>query len=136
MSTPRNAECPCGSKKKYKRCCGANEVAAENAGMGGAGIAAGGTSKVVPILMFASAIGVGVGVGTLRSAIADGLAVSLALCVGVAMYLMARNPPESTGRGGGAAINFGMDKTKKSNRQAQSQSRSFGPPNRSSRRRK
>ena len=136
MSTPRNAECPCGSKKKYKRCCGANEVAAENAGMGGAGLASSGPSKVVPILLFASAIGVGVGVGTFRDAVADGLAVALALCLGIAMYLMARNPPESSGRGGGAAINFGMDNNKKTNRPTQNQSRSFGPPNRSSRRRK
>ena len=96
----------------------------------------GGASKVFPILMFAAAIGAGVGVGTWRGAMADGLAVGLALCVGVAMYLMARNPPESTGRGGGAAINFGMEQGRGSKKKTRSQNRSYGPPNRRSRRRK
>ena len=95
-----------------------------------------GASKLVPILLFAIAIGAGVGVGTWRSAMADGLAVGLALCVGVAMYLMARNPPEATGRGGGAAINFGMDQNRKSNKRTRRQNRSYGPPNRRSRRKK
>ena len=94
------------------------------------------SSKLVPVLLFAAAIAIGVGVGTVRGAIADGLTVALALCMGVAMYLMARNPPESTGRGGGAAINFGMDQQKRTNKSTRSQRRSYGPPNRRSRRRK
>ena len=93
-------------------------------------------NAVGPVLMFAVAIGVGVGVGTWRDAVSDGLAVALALCMGVAMYLMARNPPESTGRGGGAAINFGMGQDKKPIRRNRAQKRSYGPPNRRSRRRK
>ena len=93
-------------------------------------------NTVGPVLMFAAAIGVGVGVGSLRGEVADGFAVALALCVGVAMYLMARNPPESTGRGGGAAINFGMGQDKKPTRKNRAQNRSYGPPNRRSRRRK
>ena len=136
MSTSRNAPCPCGSGKKFKRCCELNDAsssgAAELAGNQG-----GGASKVVPILFFAAAIGVGVAVGTWRDAVADGLAVALALCVGVVMYLMARNPPEGTGRGGGAAINFGMDQNRRSNNTStRSQNRSYGPPNRRSRRKK
>ena len=93
-------------------------------------------NAVGPVLMFAAAIGVGVGVGTWRNAVSDGLAVALALCMGVAMYLMARNPPESTGRGGGASINFGMGQDKKPQRRNRAQNRSYGPPNRRSRRRK
>jgi len=93
-------------------------------------------NAVGPVLMFAVAIGVGVGVGTWRGTVSDGFAVALALCMGVAMYLMARNPPESTGRGGGAAINFGMGQEKKTNKSNRAQNRSYGPPNRRSRRRK
>jgi hypothetical protein len=87
------------------------------------------STKMIPLLLFALAIGAGVGVGTLREAIADGLAVSFALTMGIVIYLMARNPPASTGRGGGTAINFGL------NQKGQSRS-SSGPPNRRSRRRK
>ena len=93
-------------------------------------------NAVVPVLLFAAAIGVGVGVGTWRNAVSDGFAVALALCMGVAMYLMARNPPASTGRGGGAAINFGMGQEKKRNKTNRAQNRGYGPPNRRSRRRK
>ena len=79
-----------------------------------------------PLVLFGLAIGVGVGVGTLRGAIADGLAVSLALCMGVGIYLMARNPPQSSGRGGNSAINFGLD--------SKGRARGRGPANRRQRR--
>ena len=69
----------------------------------------GGKALGLPLVLFGLAVGVGVGVGTMRGAVADGLAVSLALCMGVVIYLMARNPPESSGRGGNSAINFGLD---------------------------
>lgn len=80
----------------------------------------------LPIILFGAAVGIGVGVGTLRGAVADGMAVSLALCMGVVIYLMARNPPESSGRGGNSAINFGLD--------SKGRARGRGPANRRQRR--
>lgn len=131
MSVARNAACPCGSGLKYKRCCGApgaTPVALDHDPETGEAKPTSSSDKLLPIALFAIAIGIGVGVGTLREAIADGLAVSLALIMGVVIYLMARNPPEGTGRGGGTAINFGMNRRKPNS--------STRPPNRSQRRRK
>jgi len=89
--------------------------------------AAGGSKRfALPLVLFGVAIGIGVAVGTLRGAVADGMAVSLALCMGVAIYLMARNPPESSGRGGNSAINFGLD--------SKGRARGRGPANRRQRR--
>ena len=129
MTTSRNAACPCGSGLKFKRCCGVD---------GGKGVvqqpsddadqtsASGG--KLLPLVLFGLAVGIGVGVGTLRDAVADGLAVTFALAMASIIYLMARNPPEGTGKGGGTAINFGLDR--RGNR------RGSGPQNRRQRRRK
>ena len=131
MTTARNAACPCGSGQKFKRCCGApgaTPVALDpDAETGEVAEEASVSSKALPVILFAIAVGAGVGVGTLREAIADGLAVGLALTMGVVIYLMARNPPESTGRGGGTSINFGLNQNRRSN---------SGPPNRRQRRRK
>ena len=140
MATARNAACPCGSGKKFKRCCGAPgavptpEVAAmlEEEGVA----APQPPSKVVPLVLFALSIGAGVGVGTWRDAVADGLAVGLALCVGVVMYIMSRNPPSSSGRGGGASINFGLNQNGTARQQRRSTTRSYGPPSSRSRRKK
>jgi hypothetical protein len=123
MSINRNAPCPCGSEKKYKHCCGATGAPPPPV-VDAEGVAVPRAWKL-PALLFAIAIGVGVGVGILRDAIQDGLAVSLALLVLVLGYLVIRAPPSSTGRGGGANINFGMNKPK----------RRAGAPNRSTRRR-
>ena len=137
MATARNAACPCGSGKKFKRCCGAPgavpapEVAAmmeEEESM-----APKEPSKFIPVVLFALSIGAGVGVGTWRDAVSDGLAVGLALCVGVVMYLMSRNPPASSGRGGGASINFGLNQNGTARQQRRSTTRSYGPPSRGSR---
>ncbi len=143
MVPARNAACPCGSGKKYKRCCGAPgavpapivaamlaETEEESVGVPQA------QSKLFPVILFALSIGAGVGVGTWRDAVADGLAVGLALCVGVVMYLVSRNPPHSSGRGGGASINFGLNQNGTARQQRRSTTRSFGPPSRRSRRRK
>ena len=126
MTPARNAPCPCGSGKKYKRCCGADGgVAATDDAVQSAQPK---SSRALPVVLFAAAIGVGVGVGTLREAVADGLAVSLALIMGVIIYLMARNPPEGTGTEGGTAINFGLS--------SRGRSRRRGPQNRRQRRQK
>ena len=130
MSTPRNAACPCGSGKKYKRCCGAvgaTPVPLEASLDEGSSSPALG-HRMLPLILFSIAIGAGVGVGTLRNAVADGLAVAFALCLATIIYLMARNPPEGTGTGGGTAINFGL--SSRGNR------RGGGTPNRRQRRRK
>jgi hypothetical protein len=71
------------------------------------------------------AIGLGVGVGLLRDTFSDGLAVSGAALLLVIGYLVIRTPPSSTGRGGGANIDYGMNKSK----------RRKGPRSRSQRRR-
>jgi hypothetical protein len=130
MSTPRNAACPCGSGKKFKRCCGAvgaTPVATE-AGPDEGLSRAGWGHRMVPVILFSIAVGAGVGVGTWRNAVADGLAVAFALCLGSIIYLMARNPPEGTGTEGGTAINFGLS--------SRGKRRGGGPPNRRQRRRK
>jgi len=133
MTIARNAACPCGSGQKFKRCCGAPGATPAPLGMdsetGEASMEASSESKILPLALFAVAIGAGVGVGTWREAIADGLAVGLALTMGIVIYLMARNPPDSTGRGGGTAINYGLTQNGKSRS-------SSGPPNRQQRRRK
>ena len=90
------------------------------------GTQGGGKNLGLPAALFGVAIAAGVGVGTLRGAVGDGLAVGLALCVGVVMYLMARNPPERSGRGGNSAINFGLD--------SKGRARGRGPANRRQRR--
>lgn len=72
-------------------------------------------------------IGVGVAVGTYRDAVADGLAVTMALLMATALYVLIRKPPSSTGRGGGTAINYGL---------GGSRPRNQGPRNRRQRRRK
>ena len=112
MSTPRNAPCPCNSGKKFKRCCGA--TGAENDAGDEAESAVeppnNGRRIGVPLALVSGAVGLGVAVGTLRGEVADGLAVTLALTMGIIIYLMARNPPEGTGTEGGSAINFGLDR--------------------------
>ena len=132
MTTPRNAACPCGSGNKFKRCCGA----------------AGGTSvddteeteapeesavsnlERLPwmvIWMVLVDIGAGVAVGTYRDAVADGVAVTMALLMATTLFALIRKPPSSTGRGGGTAINYGLGGSKPRNQ---------GPGNRRQRRRK
>jgi hypothetical protein len=124
MAIGRNALCPCGSGLKFKRCCA---IAGGATGASSA-IPADPKRFLLPLSLFGAAIGIGVLVGTLRSAIADGVAVSLALILGVIIYLMARNPPEGTGKGGNTAINFGLD--------GKGRRRGRGPANRSQRRRR
>ena len=129
MTVARNAPCPCGSKKKYKRCCGADKADGPETDQPSAevDVPAGMPTWMLPAILMLSAVGVAVVVGTLRSSVRDGVSVGLALGMLVIGYLMARNPPTSSGRGGGANINFGMG----SNR-----SRSNRPSNRSKRRRR
>ena len=132
MTTARNAPCPCGSGKKFKRCCGAaGAVDVTAAGADAVDHEPSAQSRLadrslmLPVVLFGSAVGIGVAVGTLRGGVADGLAVSLALILAVMIYLMARNPPEGTGTGGGTAINYGMGGRKRRNtgRQSRSQRR-------------
>ena len=123
MTTARNAPCPCGSEKKFKACCGATgaplpPVLDEE----GEPVP---VQWKLPALLCAVAVGLGVGVGFLRGGFSDGLAVSGAALLLVIGYLVIRAPPTSTGRGGGANIDYGMRKSR----------RSQGPRSRSQRRR-
>lgn len=114
MSISRNAPCPCGSGLKYKRCCGApgaDPLAAEAvAGMAEAGtpVSRNQTLRLALIFIAVSAL-IGVGVGTLLEETASGLAVGMGCLMASMIYLMARKPPSSTGRGGGTAIDFGLN---------------------------
>jgi len=132
MTTPRNAACPCGSGKKFKRCCGAAGGApvedTEETDLPGQPAAS--IFERLPwtiIWLVLVDIGAGVAVGTYRDAVADGLAVTMALLMATALYALIRKPPSSTGRGGGTAINYGL---------GGSRPRNQGPRNRRQRRRK
>jgi threonine/homoserine efflux transporter RhtA len=72
-------------------------------------------------------IGAGVAVGSYRDAVADGIAVTMALLMATALFVLIRKPPSSTGRGGGTAIDYGLGGSKR---------RTQGPSNRRQRRRK
>jgi hypothetical protein len=132
MTTPRNAACPCGSGLKFKRCCGAagGTLAEDTEETDGPAGRSAGRFDGVPWLivwMVIMDIGAGVAVGTFRDAVADGLAVSMALLMATGLYAMLRKPPSSTGRGGGTAIDYGLGGSKPRNQ---------GPRNRRQRRRK
>lgn len=130
MAIARNEPCPCGSGKKYKRCCGAPgaipkfgpEVAAE-----GVASAASDTGRVATVVALVAAAG-GAGVGFAMESTSNGVAVGMAVLLAGIIYLMARKPPSSTGRGGNTAIDFGLNQ--------RGQRRNAGPQNRRQRRRK
>jgi hypothetical protein len=132
MTTPRNVACPCGSGKKFKRCCGAAggapvEDTEETDALGEPRASKLERLPWVVIWMVLVDIGAGIAVGTYRDAVADGAAVTMALLMATALFAMIRKPPSSTGRGGGTAINYGLGGSKPRNQ---------GPSNRRQRRRK
>ena len=133
MTIARNAPCPCGSGKKFKRCCGAVGAtpidldSGEDTNGAASPERSNGTGRVAAVLIGIS-VAIGVGAGTAMEAVSSGLAVGMACVMASLIYLMARKPPESTGRGGGTAINFGL--TSRGNR------RGNAPQNRRQRRRK
>jgi len=132
MSVARNAPCPCGSGEKYKRCCGApGAVAKATKGV----VAEGSDKRAGPSANLRLGIGltvvsggVGTAVGVAMNSVSNGIAVGMALCMASLIYLMARKPPSSTGRGGGTAIDFGLNQ--------RGQRRNVGPKNRRQRRQK
>ncbi|MGB0640915.1 MAG: hypothetical protein ACPGTU_16360 [Myxococcota bacterium] len=63
---------------------------------------------LAPVIMELVAIAVAIVVGVVRDSAADAIAVGMALSMAVAVYLLSRNAPQSTGRGSSTAINFGM----------------------------
>lgn len=63
---------------------------------------------LMPVLFELMAIAVAVVVGIVRDSAADAIAVGMALSMAVAVFLLSRNAPKSTGRGSSTAINFGM----------------------------
>jgi len=123
MSISRNDPCPCGSGKKFKQCCGATGAPPPPV-LDESGEPAPRAWKL-PAGLASLAIGLGVGIGLLRDSFTDGLAVGGAALLLVIGYLIIRTPPGSTGRGGGANINYGMNKPR----------RRRGPRSRSQRRR-
>jgi hypothetical protein len=121
MSTARNAQCPCGSGLKFKRWCGAvsadGSIAPENDPEAGSGPATSAWKARLPIIgMFAIDIAIGVWVWVAMESVANGVAVFMALAMGTGIYLTIRQPPESTGRGGGSAIDFGMGQNRRKSR--------------------
>jgi hypothetical protein len=121
MSIARNAPCPCGSDKKYKQCCGQTGAPPPPV-LDEHGEPVGRDWKR-PAGLVCLAILLGVGTGLLRSDISDGFAVGGASLLLVIGYLVTRTPPSSTGRGGGAAINYGMGNPRSSRRRTGSKKR-------------
>lgn len=114
MSISRNAPCPCGSGLKFKRCCGAPgadpsalEGVAE--GVGSAATASSNETLRLALIFVAVSAVIGFAVGTLLEETSSGLAVGMGCFMASMIYLMARKPPSSTGRGGGTAIDFGLN---------------------------
>ncbi len=124
MSVARNAQCPCGSGKKYKQCCGVTGAAPPPV-VDEDGVPVPRDWKL-PVGLVLLAVFAGVGIGFLRDSVSDGGAVTGAALLLVIGYLIIRTPPSSTGRGGGANINYGLG--------SRSRKRS-GPRSRSQRRR-
>lgn len=95
MSTQRNEPCPCGSGKKYKRCClgtgGIEEVRRKNRVMTVLTVVV--VAAIVVGLLLSKEAGVFAGIG--------GLA-----CTGVWLWLTAQ-PPKSGSSSNPGAINFG-----------------------------
>jgi hypothetical protein len=111
MSSARNEPCPCGSGKKLKQCCGLTGAPPPPV-LDASGEPVRRQWKL-PAGLVAVAIGLGVGIGLLRDTFSDGLAVGSASLLLVIGYLVIRTPPDSTGRGGGANIDYGMNKPKR-----------------------
>lgn len=94
----RNAACPCGSGKKYKRCCGKD---------GGANAVAARPSPWVGIVITLIIVGVGVGV-TLLKDLESGLGAAGGTLFIIGIYFVFRNPPPPKGGSGDpAGLNFG-----------------------------
>lgn len=133
MSVARNAPCPCGSGEKYKRCCGAPGAAPKSNAVGDSEAApdsfgSGSPAIRLGLVLAVGSAALGTAVGFAMESVSNGVAVGMALFMASLIYLMARKPPESTGRGGGTAINFGLNQ--------RGQRRNAGPKNRRQRRQK
>ncbi|MEE8410160.1 MAG: SEC-C metal-binding domain-containing protein [Myxococcota bacterium] len=95
MAPGRNAPCPCGSGKKYKRCCEKK-----------------GDIRVRRRFWIALAVGIPVtiGIAAVVSYYSTPQYGAAAAVVGLAVvggYLILRNPPKSRGRDGADRIDFG-----------------------------
>lgn len=97
-NTPRNAPCPCGSGNKYKRCHGAEDLAAATEP-----VKQDSSVRVLAIVATIVSIGVGVAFDPQKGLGLFGAAVIL-----VGGYAIFRNPPPpKSGPDDPAAINFG-----------------------------
>lgn len=91
--TGRNEPCPCGSGKKYKRCCmGAGVQEAKR------------TRLITTIVIAILAVAGGV---TLAFSQEAGILVAILGAAGAGVWLWLTAPPPSTGGGDPGAINFG-----------------------------
>ena len=96
-SPARNAPCPCGSGKKYKRCCGANPVVEPQAK--GRWI----IPTILSLLCVASGIVVGIAKGYEL-----GLGTGGGSLILLWIFLFLRDPPPpNTNSGDPAGLNFG-----------------------------
>jgi len=95
--TPRNAPCPCGSGKKFKRCHGAADPQ-ENPDA---------TDDRTPLIAAGAALVVSIIVGVAFDPQA-GLGVAGAAAIGIGAWAIYRDPPPpKSGGDDPAAINFG-----------------------------
>jgi len=93
----RNAPCPCGSGKKYKRCCGANPEEATVPR----------SRRIVPIILSIVCVAIGVAVGMAKGyelGIGSGGGALILLWI----YLSLQDPPPPNKTSGDpAGLNFG-----------------------------
>lgn len=103
LAVPRNAPCPCGSGRKYKRCCMERDLAALPARR------APRWPKVAGFALLS--IGIGIAVGVWRTP-PDGVAAALAVLMVAGGWWSVKHAPRSSGRDGdpgGATIDFGRN---------------------------
>ena len=97
MSVALNAPCPCGSGKKYKRCCYASQAAASSSGKGR-----------LPKLLALAGLVAGVATYLITEDLeTGGLVVLGSSMAALALWGFSDPPPPKTGGGDPAGMNFG-----------------------------
>ncbi len=95
MSIQRNSPCPCGSGKKYKKCCDGKTAPADMRKIG----------AIVGVVLVGTTVGAGFAYyySDLKNA---AMVAAMGIIVSVG-YLILRDPPNSSGRAGSDRIDFG-----------------------------
>lgn len=95
--TPRNAQCPCGSGNKFKRCHGAADAVEQAVAQ----------DNRLTLAVTGGAVVVSIVIGAMYGG-QTGLGVFAAAAIGIGAWVIFRDPPPPKAGGGDpAAINFG-----------------------------